>query len=230
MDCRFCSEFDNGKQPEKGPGLGRIVWCDDDFVLVPARGPLTPHHSLLIPIRHATSFGGMPERMRRRAEMLVEVHADRLSADVTRVLVFEHGTRNENAPNGGCGIVHAHIHLVPVPSNAVLAPLPDCGTSWRALPQHRWLDELGVWGDYLVVYALDRSIQAASTAGKPIESQLLRRWLAAVLGVEWDWRKASRHWDMAGQVAALRGVYRSPLPARHDLTRFERPAPVQLLQ
>ena len=214
MDCCFCSEFNTGKQlGEDSQEPSRVVWRDDDFVLVPARGPLTPHHSLLIPKCHATSFGGMPERMRRRAELLVAAHTGRLSVDTTQVLVFEHGTRSEDRPNGGCGIVHAHIHLVPIPANVVLPSLPNCGTGWRALPQDRWLDELGALGDYLVVYALNNSIRAASTAGKPIESQLLRRWLAAVLGVEWDWRKASRHWDMPRQVAALRALYRVPLPA-----------------
>ena len=178
--CCFCDDLSR-------KGANRVIWEDPSFVLTPTVGPLARGHSLLIPRRHIPSFRQLPRETWAAAEAVIERCSVALARPGERVVGFEHGMESHTS-TGGCGISHAHIHLVPVPANAALGELPrERGDEpWR-MHRDRWLPALPSKGYLLLI---DRGIGFSRSADEP-PSQYLRRWLASRLEcAEWDWRKA----------------------------------------
>jgi diadenosine tetraphosphate (Ap4A) HIT family hydrolase len=172
---------------------------------MPSLGALARGHTLLIPQEHHTAFALLPGDMRRRTEHLL----DRFEASFKRsgrgMIWFEHGSADDGS-SGGCGITHAHIHMVPVDAHWARPPLPDV-VAWSTIAQERWLDSVPGPGDYLAV-GHQRSVSVAKVSR--VESQLLRRWLAASLGAEsWDWRSGEP--SVTRLTEALRDFAADPL-------------------
>ncbi len=107
--CRFCGYLKNGTVNSE---QWTVVAETEHLVAVPSVGPLIPGWLLVIPKEHALSFGAID------ADTLAALMADidRIAAgwhDLFGPLTwFEHGPA-EARSSAGCGIDHAHMHLVP---------------------------------------------------------------------------------------------------------------------
>jgi diadenosine tetraphosphate (Ap4A) HIT family hydrolase len=187
-DCCFCPG--NLATPgDLGDLAPRIGWYNDHFYLTPTIGELADRHSLLIPWSHVPSFAQLPATLSAEAEDLLARHCEAGSSERNKVIVFEHGMSSHVA-TGGCGISHAHIHLVPVPREFEIGevPKPDAAARWTELPPEGWLKSLAELDGYLMLGCEGR-FQAREVENLP--SQYLRRWLADRLGrSQWDWRQA----------------------------------------
>ena len=86
----------------------------DNFVVVPTLGSLLPGWQLICPKQHQLNATLVSQESKLELVTLVEERV-RLTADLynKRVVVFEHGAIVDGSVVG-CGVDHAHIHVLPV--------------------------------------------------------------------------------------------------------------------
>jgi diadenosine tetraphosphate (Ap4A) HIT family hydrolase len=214
--CVFCDEFHGPQTPTTPGSLGvprRDVWRSASFVLFPSLGPLTRGHMLLAPLHHATSFAHLPERTQPELAAAYQAVSDFMRVHFGQVVSFEHGSA-PGVSSGGCGIFHAHLHFVPIPSNIERIAPPDARRFfWKRLDNVTWLARLhsiaSETGSYLYFESQDQ--ERFASGAKQLPSQYMRRWLAQRIGsAQWDWRSA----PCEGEVGALVRWMASAAPPR----------------
>lgn len=193
--CDFCAEFGIDQQ---GNRLNRRpVWLSDVIAVTPTIGPLTSGHLLMLPRRHATSFGQLSGAEWSGVVTALAGVESILTRRFGGAIAFEHGT--SGAPMaGGCGIDHAHMHLVPQATPLkVLPPVPNA--SWRQLDDG-WCDDLQALAARMTPYVYMRTVEGTRfvTAARSLPSQFVRRWVAEQLGTAgWDWKESNPITDFA---------------------------------
>src|SRR5947207_13804669 len=90
----------------------RIALRDCGFAALPTIGQLFEGSYLVIPTRHVEKYTEMSRPQRQKAQAFL--------ADVERrlqrygpTIAYEHGASSVNGT--GCGVYHAHVHVVPLP-------------------------------------------------------------------------------------------------------------------
>jgi diadenosine tetraphosphate (Ap4A) HIT family hydrolase len=206
--CCFCSPADG---PEARVFGSRVCWEDEAFYVTPTIGELAPEHLLLVPWAHVPSFTHLGPSEIHSAEDILRRHIDLLAAPDSKVVIFEHGMASHSAA-GGCGISHAHLHLVNVPRSLTIEPLPEPDDeTWSPLEPRQPLVDLGDRSGYLLV-GCEEQWWARSVEDLP--SQYLRRWLAGRLGLQdWDWREAEPG-SLGQRADAVRMLHREAGAAR----------------
>lgn len=96
--CDFCIELRADVPSE------RVAWLDDQWALIATRGPLSDCHLLLVPREHKLFSLQTPADL-VRVQTLVRQWSDSFPGSAW--VAFEHA----NAPVG-CGVTHAHVHLL----------------------------------------------------------------------------------------------------------------------
>lgn len=188
MSCEFCDLIHDGNDAELvqriGPGMSRVVPVGENVVVMPTLGALSAFHALVVPTEHIMSSAAAATLARGAIWGIAELLRSRLCTRASSAVLFEHGLTSRGGR--GCGIAHAHVHVLEVPASIVL-PLP---------PGH-WTEHQGDIGtfdvdpesEHLLVSTASGRWAVRYESGVP--SQFLRRWLASHLKVnEWDWRDA----------------------------------------
>ncbi len=202
--CRFCGYL---KNDTVNSGHWTVVAETEHLVAVPSVGPLIPGWLLVIPKKHALSFGAID------AGTLAV-----LMADIQRIATgwsdlfgpltwFEHGPA-EARTSAGCGIDHAHMHLVPTGqldlltgAHELLAPKlvfsEIAGLEAAATP-------VAAGDSYLYLRTPDECSWLASS--RDIPSQAFRRVIAAQQGspAEYDWKTYPHHPALAMTIKMAR--------------------------
>jgi len=189
--CEFCDEFAGRGGAFSSLYVNvlseRIVARRDGFVAFPTIGQLFPRYLLVAPIAHVERFASLSMADAQRLSAFV----DELEAKVAHgnpVAVFEHGATRKFG--GGCGIYHAHIHVVPLPREVTADELLPgeairYGCLVDALVAARKADE------YLL-YRCGSDVSLLNVSARLAEfpSQYFRRVLASKFGKQdqWDWR------------------------------------------
>jgi diadenosine tetraphosphate (Ap4A) HIT family hydrolase len=194
-ECCFCAELagDQTAFHDLYPELAsRLLIKTSTFVAMPSLGQLSPGHMLLLPRRHLTSFGELNAEGRAEARGLYSEIRARLARHFPSVICFEHGSPR-GASVGGCGIVHAHVHFLPLGMKTVPRPV-SIGDGWRDVSTD-WLEVAAAasstGGGYLMWHGPTGSPCLERVNDVP--SQYLRRHVAAAVDHdEWDWRAAGR--------------------------------------
>ncbi len=196
-DCVFCRELAGSRDTNfsrRYPELSsRIVGKTASLVAFPCIGQLAAGHFLIVPKFHDTTFR---ETLRRTADLQLQIDSiskhvhSLLEADIHDSLYFEHGAGS--AADGGCGIYHAHIHVVPNAGHINLAQhFPNEACS-RSNSPNEALDSLRKEGPYILFGSPTQGFFCQSLE-KALPSQTLRRLVANELqGTRWDWREAGR--------------------------------------
>ncbi len=117
MLCEFCEEFRHPwrsrfAQVHAPVVTDRVVERRGDLVAMPTIGQLFPGSLLVLPTTHVETMASLPEN----AMLDLAPFVTDLESTIGRngpVIAFEHGACCISG--GGCGIYHAHLHLVPVP-------------------------------------------------------------------------------------------------------------------
>jgi diadenosine tetraphosphate (Ap4A) HIT family hydrolase len=195
-ECCLCSQIAGAPEndliarllPEE-PYARRVLFESDAFAAIPSLGPLAVGHSLLCPKEHVRSFaeldptlhGELAETKRVLIERLMEMTGDAIH-------VFEHGM----ASAGNrivCTVDHAHMHFVPLP---LLDRPADLGSGdWIEFDGSLdALREISAEREYVLYEAPAGAAFVRVANGAGIESQYMRRRIAAWLGKEarWNWR------------------------------------------
>ncbi len=207
LSCVFCRELDGSRDTnfaKRYPEIStRIVGESESLVAFPCIGQLSPGHFLVVPKHHDATFRDTKARVGdlqtqfqtviRHVHMLVD-------ADVHDSLYFEHGARVPD--EGGCGIYHAHIHVVPNAGHLDLARhFPTEGSS-RSRSVHEALAAVGSNLPYLLFGSASVGFYSRSLASA-LPSQTLRRLVAEHLKADaWDWRATDREAGMMSMLQA----------------------------
>jgi len=191
LRCPFCVEIE-GDGPSIfremiGDRLGsRIVYDDEDFVIMPPLGQFMAGGLLLLTRQHIPSFAFLAAEKLDRLERLVKVVCQTLSARWgASPLVFEHGPAPE-ITKGVCCVDHAHFNIFPAPVHLhphLVARMNTRITSLTELNKLRSA-EFG----YLFMQENDGTRRAYD--GQYVPTQLVRRIITSQLGIpeRWHWR------------------------------------------
>jgi diadenosine tetraphosphate (Ap4A) HIT family hydrolase len=196
--CEFCDEFAGGVSNSfarlHSNRLGsRLISTQHGLNVLPTLGQITPGHLLLVPRHHYTAFADMPASELEAADAMKKRLTELMRPTYGDTLFFEHGVRTPGA--GGCGISHAHLHIVPFPSGK--EPIDELT---RAFPFERISDftdlgEIQPGRSYLYYESLDGSKHVFYPESIP--SQHIRRLLAeALANHDWDWRRYGKEEDL----------------------------------
>jgi ATP adenylyltransferase len=175
--CGFCRHV---RATAGGGDDWRVLFEDESFVAVPSLGSLIPGWLLIVPRDHSVNLASMgPERVEQMWEF-VDGFSERWATEFGRLVAFEHGPATERRP-AGCGVDHAHLHVVPCGDIDLVT------AARRRLIDFSWAPVSGLSAlvpavtdgmDYLYL----RSHAAEVAAVEPgIPSQALRQVLAAEL-------------------------------------------------
>jgi diadenosine tetraphosphate (Ap4A) HIT family hydrolase len=192
--CEFCLEFgDVGlsrfHKIYRGSPSTRVVVRQGDVVALPTLGQLFTGSFLVLPVQHFDTSADLPPSLRESLIGVIAAVEKRVHALAPTVL-FEHGTRSSS--DGGCGIHHAHVHVVPVPGDMSIERLVP-NQSGSAVDLSTCL--VGVGGAQTYAWARDshhdfRFVRNPSQHHPVRESQYFRRLLATDFGLDkpWNWR------------------------------------------
>jgi diadenosine tetraphosphate (Ap4A) HIT family hydrolase len=151
-------------------------------------GSIVPGWVLLIPKRDVFSFRALTAAELVEARRLVEQLSATLSESFGPVSIFEHGASRSGSVIG-CGVDHAHLHLVPLKVDLLSAAIADKSLRWHALSH--WSDfpqEVREGDEYLLV--ADSTGKAYVSDAAPPTGQYFRKVVASLLGrpAHWDYR------------------------------------------
>jgi hypothetical protein len=209
--CPFCTELEGEGQSIFGQMIrdrlaSRIIYEDEDFVLMPPLGQFMEGGLLLLTRRHILSFAYLPTALFERLERLLAVIRDQLSSkyDVSP-LIFEHGPAPDRS-KGVCCVDHAHLNIFPArvtvhphlaeKMNRPLGSFAEVSKLRRA--------EFG----YLFVQENDGAMRAYDAQLVP--TQLVRRIVTSQLGLSqrWHWQDYPGCEELVATYNALKGRIR----------------------
>ncbi|MFE9579861.1 HIT domain-containing protein [Nocardia sp. NPDC006044] len=190
--CEFCREQSGvARRAEIDAHLGstsRITQVHG-ITVFPSVSPLAPGHLLLAPVRHVRSTKEcVPAEVRAVSAALDWTRS--LLADRDAIVSFEHGVGATSS--AGCGIVHAHIHVLPLPSEVRVRTLRRLMASLTLLARgtrEEVCAALRPGQSYLMFGEVDDQV---AFDGENVSSQLVRKIACEHLGQSWDWRLFDR--------------------------------------
>ena len=176
-----------------------------NFVALPSIGALVEGWLLLVPKRHFVSLGALPDSMFSEMQDFKELLCSVLMASYGRVCAFEHGPSADRRAVG-CGVDHAHLHLVPIHFDllAEVTPLLPTTIRWQPADIRDCKPIYRRGEDYLY---LEQPIGSGRLAThQRFGSQLFRRAIASHLGVpkKYNWREYDQRPNVMATVDRVR--------------------------
>lgn len=192
-DCDFCRELSG--DPESyflrryhAYTRSRVIARTRHFAAFPTLGQLFLGSLLVVPLAHNETCAELSAEHREELVQFTSVLSERLKPWGEPVF-FEHGAAAMTG--AGCGLYHAHLHIVPVPD--ALPPEELFPEATGILPSlSSALKTLANSPHYLLMGNADRvAIRDISVGIEHFPSQFFRRRLAERFSIPkpWDWRQ-----------------------------------------
>jgi ATP adenylyltransferase len=205
--CRFCAQLREA-DPEASAQWSPVR-RGEHLLAVPSIGPLLPGWLLVLPTSHELSFADFGCDTTVMAEL--EEIAAWWAGLFGPLTWFEHGPVSVGSPVG-CGVDHAHMHLVPLEGLDLLA------LARSAMPSLRFesiggADEISrcrqAGAPYL--YLRSESGQSWLASSRNIPSQFFRQLIAAAQGRpgEFDWKTHPHHETLSCTLRRARQILAS---------------------
>lgn len=200
--CTLCSDL---QSPTEVHPWNEALYESRNFVAFPSLGALIEGWLLLLPKHHYVSIGAMPASLLAEFKEFKSSVNSILSNCYGPICGFEHGPSSPGRAVG-CGVDHAHFHLVPFEADLskLASPLLPLGATWRdsELEGCQAANSQGV--DYLFVEQPIGRGQIATHS--QFGSQLFRRAIAGALGVpeQYNWRQHKQLATIATTILRLR--------------------------
>jgi diadenosine tetraphosphate (Ap4A) HIT family hydrolase len=196
-NCVFCRELGGSRNTNFArlyPELAsRILFETDSLVAFPCIGQLVEGHFLIVSKEHRSTLAEVAchnDTFVYELQTLIEVVHSRMGMPSVDSLLFEHGAIGSE--DGGCGIYHAHLHVVPRAGHLQPSKIFDFKSDAASTSIESIFEQIPARTPYVLVGNMVRGMYAQSLV-KPLASQTLRRNVAQALGVgAWDWRSAER--------------------------------------
>lgn len=205
MDCDFCNER-QGLETIYNKIYGvrsRIVYETKSFSVFPCMGQLRTGHFLISSKVHKNAIGKLDTSAINELESLVEDIAN-FYQDIYQqdLICFEHGVLDDQGANGGCGIYHMHLHLVPANCMEFISILEliQSNESNIVCPSQGLLDTcdcVATKKTYIYFALLEQLTQLnayiVTNNNNFFESQYMRKIVCKVFGkTNWDWKKIQK--------------------------------------
>lgn len=116
--CRICS-IGRGYAP-----CDTVLWETKHFRVVPSKGGFVPGWVMIVPRAHVLSMAGLGDDHLTEFAELVSLVVAKVASRFGGPTLFEHGAFVEQS-SFGCGIDHAHVHVVPLPPDIHLRSLAE---------------------------------------------------------------------------------------------------------
>lgn len=212
--CRFC-----GALSEDGPSAfwDRPLFQSPNFVVIPSLGALRKGWVLIVPKAHHISAAALPDHLLDEMTSLKRALSEALTDAVGPVWAFEHGPAAEQRL-AGCGVDHAHLHVVPLEIDLLEAvrPFLPAGLEFRSgfITDCREYARLGY--DYL--YAERPSGEGMFAVHRDLGSQVFRKAIANSDGdpAGYDWRDSPHLENMVATIASLASFHSHGGIERHQ--------------
>lgn len=179
--CAYCSGVLGGRAGRDSPPWDTVLADFGSFVIAPSKGALIPGWLLVISKRHVLCSGAFSNTEVDAFEAALTFAQDLVGSHFGPPTVFEHGpTRPGTAL--GCGIDHAHTHVVALPfslSAAIGSVIPS--ENWHPLASFSGTRDIHIRGLEYTVVAEPNCAQQWLTP-PPGTRQFLRRVVANGLG------------------------------------------------
>jgi ATP adenylyltransferase len=192
------------RYPSQPEFWDEVIYESENFVALPTRGALVEGWLLIVPRIHHLCIGEFaPELVTELESFHREVRAA-VRAIYGATVAFEHGPASSSRP-AGCGVDHAHLHVVPWRGPFASA------VRKHGVPQFSWRSVSG-YGDLRLLRAprkdylyFEESDGDSFAACGSVPSQYFRRIVAAELGTPelFDWKEHSGIANVKATVSAL---------------------------
>jgi ATP adenylyltransferase len=200
--CKICDEF--------RLGVGRKPWNEPlietgNFVVIPSLGALVDGWVLVVPKEHRISMGALPADLRAEADEITRRGREILRRQYKKpIMAFEHGPSAENHGTG-CGVDHAHLHLLPLDCDllAYVRPFVLPSQEWRSC---HWDDLTKAHADGLdYLYLQAEGTTPLIAVAQDFGSQVFRKAVASFLCMEneFSWREYPRVETVARTIGSL---------------------------
>jgi diadenosine tetraphosphate (Ap4A) HIT family hydrolase len=217
-NCEFCDEFAGSlsnsfhARYQGSPG-SRFVLSTDNFHVFPTIGQIVDGYLLAVPKRHYAALDEMPQVLWVEFERIYDRVRWTLSNLYGPCIAYEHGARRAGV--GGCGIYHAHLHVVPLARASDPIELLKLKFPYEEFAD---LSEIGKQSagltSYLFYQDSDARLYVFDTG--PLPSQYMRKVLANALGQQdWNWRDAGREERLLATIRRLSGRFDSAQDFAH---------------
>jgi len=178
MNCRFC-------QPKK-EDYNKIIRETENFFIIPTLGQFVEGYLLIIPKKHYTCFGALPDELLKEYHFLKKEIEKIYGKIYQKPIYFEHGPANNI--RGGCCVDHAHMHIVP--KNIDIIPELKKYFDVKKIKQIKELrNKYKKQRPYLFFENIKGDMFACNA--NPVPSQYIRQIIASKLDLydKWDWRQ-----------------------------------------
>lgn len=189
--CRFCTKFLAGKIGQRDIIWDYVLFQSHNFVVVPSLGAIVEGWLLVVPKRHYLCMGGLTENLFTELQTLRKHVSCVLESFYGPIVAFEHGPAMGDQAVG-CGVDHAHLHLVPIEID-LLERLPEVfgdQLEWKPVDG---IKDTKLFHDRGLSYLyLEQPLGHALLTTHPnFESQIFRRIIAQYYGrgERYNWRE-----------------------------------------
>jgi diadenosine tetraphosphate (Ap4A) HIT family hydrolase len=199
MICHICAQISGQAENDLlarsfgGQYQRRLVMETPHFAAIPSLGAIVPGHVILCPTSHSHRLADLHASLLEDFEDSKQSLRHRLRETFGGwVHEFEHGS-DRAATRRPCTVDHAHLHLLPILHFGPI-DLP-AELNWIEIDDHpdAVVDVVG-GSEYLFYKAPEGRSYVATARTTEIESQLLRRTFAHLVGLDgsWNWRDEPR--------------------------------------
>ena len=198
----LCREL--GKSPATAAPWNLPLFSSENFVALPSIGAIVEGWLLLVPKNHFISIGALPDHLFGEMDAFKRLLQSALTDCYGPVAAFEHGPSQERR-SVGCGVDHAHLHLVPVAFDlaTIAQPMLPTGAEWKPATIDGCRDSHRRGEDYLYV---EQPLGYGRVATGEIGSQVFRRVIASEIGDSdnYNWREHPHIDKVMATVARIR--------------------------
>ena len=187
----------------------QVLLTRKDWIVAPTLGAIVPNWLLLIPRDPVLNFRDFSKLRGRSAEQLLYEVRQHLGLRNDEIIWFEHGPRI-GGTFIGCGLDHAHVHILVRPSFSFTAFTDKARTiselEWVSGPSGEAHDRLACNRSYLIAGSGDTSIIAQDV--ETIGSQFFRRVVGLLVeaGEVWDYRRHAHADHVAETIRTFRSL------------------------
>jgi diadenosine tetraphosphate (Ap4A) HIT family hydrolase len=202
--CCLCSNLASN-QPRRS--WDEPLFESANFIAMPSLGSIVEGWMLIVPRNHFVSMGALSPKLSKEMEGLKSRVTTYLTSMYGDLCAFEHGPRSVGR-QVGCGVDHAHLHVVPVNFDLITASTPYLP------PDVQWKD--GDIGDcravfergYDYLYVEQPLGRGRIAVHDKFGSQIFRKAIAAAAGFtdQFNWRDHPNFENIARTIEACRGA------------------------
>jgi ATP adenylyltransferase len=187
LNCRLCNEL---KLNNSINFWNVPLFESQNFVVLPSLGAIVEGWLLIVPKAHFICIGEISDSLISEMNDLKETMCEIVKEEFGPVVLFEHGPTKASCQIG-CGVDHAHLHIVPCAFDLVDAAKPFLSdkVKWKKANPQDCKKAFQEGKDYLYI---EQPIgQGRITTNQEFKSQIFRKAIASEMGMleVYNWRE-----------------------------------------